>query len=482
MFSRRSLFVGVLACCIFPPAAARPGEPAPGTTKERATAPGIAPSQQRLLPVWRALLLVYRQVEVDYKDDGGKPHHFSNKLPDDEVRAAVWSFRQHPSLAYKHSNGALVIQYDIVYPSRTVNSVTKMGKNAWWLSPDDTRPEIKKYAPKGSYDSILVLAPLSNRAKGQSVPTGGWGLAIGPSDWSSGASYCTVGNAPVDGWNEPAVGEVWLHEWLHGACAHFAQKGFVMPKGDSDAGGSHGYKHSDVEGWGEFYQDLMNGQVLDEGRRTGITQEAWQSGAICGKKQLVVADYFLSDTRSSFRTTGKAVWTGRGGKHENIFLGDPQKAESTLCLAVDLKNRTLLAARVQVPASGVGRSDSVGIALGEGKVQCCALLEYGTKWAGKTSVSIRSGQAPRESAPVSLAPGWYTVKLLVDPAAQTIDMKTWADGENEPPSWQLSGKLPSGWKAAAAGFKHVGHAVLVDDLVIVDRRVGYLHCRPRLVN
>ena len=46
-----------------------------------------------------------------------------------------------------------------------------------------------------------------------------WGLAIGPSDWSNGATYCTVGNAPVDGWNEPRPGEVWLHEWLHGVCA-----------------------------------------------------------------------------------------------------------------------------------------------------------------------------------------------------------------------------------------------------------------------
>ena len=295
-----------------------------------AGAPVTTPPSPRLLPVWRALLLVYRQVDVDYTDDSGRQHHFSNQLSDEEIQAAVWSFRQYPSLADKHSKGEVLIQSDIVYPTRAINSVTKMGKDAWWMSPNDTRTEINEHAPQGTYDSILALAPLSNHAKSENVPTGGWGLAIGPSDWSNGASYCTVGNAPVEMWNEPDVGEVWLHEWLHGACAHFAKAGFVMPKGDADAGGSHGYEHSSVYGWGKFYQDLMTGQVLDEGRRTGITKEAWQSGPVFGKKLLVVADYFSSDTTPSYQTTGTVAWTGRGGKHENISLGGLQAGQN-LC-------------------------------------------------------------------------------------------------------------------------------------------------------
>jgi hypothetical protein len=156
----------------------------------------------------------------------------------------------------------------------------------------------------------------------------------------------------MDMWNEPDVGEVWLHEWLHGACAKFAKRGFVMPKGDADAGGSHGYQHSSVYGWGEFYWDLMTGQVLDEGRRTGITKEAWESGPIFGKKFLVAADYFSSDTTASYQTTGKVAWTGRGGKHENIALGGAQAGKHALRLPVRLKNTCVITARVQIPASG----------------------------------------------------------------------------------------------------------------------------------
>lgn len=467
---RSRLLVGLVlaGCWLLPGAAwsAEPGQAGEGRQKEGKQAEQVRPGQ-RLLPVWRALLLVYREVEVDYADEGGKKHHFTNRLPDEEVRAAVWSFRQFPSLAYKHSGGEVVIQYDIVYPRRAIDSVTAMGKDVWWISPNDTRPEIDRYAPKGRYDSILVLAPLADHAKGKSVPTGGWGLAIGPSDWSNGATYCTVGNAPVDGWNEPAPGEVWLHEWLHGSCAHFASKGFAMPKGDSDGGETHGYKHSPVEGWGQFYRDLMNGQVLEGDCRMGVTQAAWRTGPIFGKRQLVVADFFASDTTACYQTQGKAAWTGRGGKQENVALGSAQGGSSAIRLPVDVTNKCTITARTQIPGSVAGENDSVGIVLGDGKAERCASLEYGTKWAGKARVSIGSGQAQEKSAPVSLTPGWHTLKLLIDPAGKTMRMKAWPDGKDEPESWQVTTELETGWRATSAGLKHVGRTTLVDDLLIV---------------
>lgn len=440
-------FVFVFCCC---PILTWAGEPV------------TTPASQQFLPVWRVLLLAYRQVEVDYHDDRGQQHHFSNTLSDDEVRAAVWSFRQYPSLAYKHSKGEVLIRYDIVYHTRKIDSVTKMGKNMWWMSPNDTRTEIDEHAPKGTYDSILVLAPLSNHATGEHVPTGGWGLAIPPTDWSNGASYCTVGNAPVEMWNEPDVGEVWLHDWLHGACAHFAKKGWAMPKGDADAGGSHGYQHSSIDGWGEFYRDLMTGQVLDEGRRTGITKEAWESGPICGKKLLVAADYFSSDTTPSYQTIGKVAWTGRGGKHENIALGGAQAGKSNLRLPVQSKNSFVITARVQIPVSGL--DDSVGIVVQDSY----ASLNYGTKLADKTKISIQSEQGQETSSEVTLAAGWYTVKLSVDPAAGTISMKTWPDGGSEPSSWQISGKSAGQKTDPTVGIQHIGRGTLVDDLLIVE--------------
>ena len=67
-----------------------------------------------------------------------------------------------------------------------------------------------------------------------------------------------------------------------------------------------------------------------------------------------------------------------------------------------------------------------------------------------------------------LAAGWYTVKLSVDPAAETIGMKAWPDGGTEPSSWQASGKLTVQETDPTVGLQHIGRGTLVDDLVVVE--------------
>ena len=101
------------------------------------------------------------------------------------------------------------------------------------------------------------------------------GLGIATSAWSNHATYATVGNAESWIWQIPMVGEVWLHEWLHGVCAYFARQGYPMPDGDADGGGSHGYTQSPVSGWTDYYRDLMTGSVLESGNPTGIPLDAW---------------------------------------------------------------------------------------------------------------------------------------------------------------------------------------------------------------
>jgi hypothetical protein len=73
------------------------------------------------------------------------------------------------------------------------------------------------------------------------------------------------------------IGEVWLHEWLHGVCRIFMEMGFAMPQYDADGGGSHGYIQSETTGWTSYYRDLMTGRVVEDGQCLGITSEAWRS-------------------------------------------------------------------------------------------------------------------------------------------------------------------------------------------------------------
>jgi hypothetical protein len=227
---------------------------------------------------WRILCLVFDRIDAGYRDCSGKVQRFSFSLPPEGIQKAEWSLSHLPLLARECSCGLVEISYDVRHMSRPLTSLTAMGGPNYWPSPSDVRPELKKYAP--SYDSVFVFWPQNDLARGCQVPSGGWGLAIGPGHVPGGATYCSIANAPSYCWEVPRAGEVWLHEWLHGICDFYESKGFPMPLHNADGGGSHGYTQSPVTGWCRYYRDLMTGRVPEDGRMTGITPEAWLSGTI----------------------------------------------------------------------------------------------------------------------------------------------------------------------------------------------------------
>lgn len=223
---------------------------------------------------WRALLLVYRSIDLSGE--------FRHRLDDREVAAGVESFRRFPALAAALTGGEVGVTFQVVQVDRPLTTLTPMGDGMRWPSPNDTRRELDRLAPPGAVDSLFVLWPQRDLATGAEVPTGGWGLAIRATEWSNGATYAAVANATEGVWSRPVAGEVWLHEWLHGVCDHFARRGFEMPPGDADGGGRAGYEQTAAEGWTAYYRDLMTGRVRVEDRLTGIPPEAWRTGAITG--------------------------------------------------------------------------------------------------------------------------------------------------------------------------------------------------------
>jgi hypothetical protein len=224
------------------------------------------------MTIWNSSLLIYSQIDVCLDESSGE--RFRHTLTDVEVHDAIWSFGQFPRLAEEFSAGHVAIQYEIYQIERPLDSLSSLD-NGYWPSPDDTREEIDRFAPPGPLGSIFVLWPQRNLSDGAFVSSGGWGLAIKASSWSNAATYAAVANAESWMWRIPVPGEIWLHEWLHGVCAHFAERGYLMPDGDADGGARHGYTQSPVSGWTDYYRDLMTGNVLDRGRRTGIPTTAW---------------------------------------------------------------------------------------------------------------------------------------------------------------------------------------------------------------
>ena len=228
------------------------------------------------MTIWRSLLLIYGSIDVQLRDQWGSSQRFIHFLTDREVNDGVSSFQAFPALVEELTSLRASVRYDIQRVERCLTSLTHMSDGMYWPSPTDTREEMDRLAAPGSFESVFVLWPQRNLKDGNSVRSAGWGLGMAASAWSNGATYAAVANTESWRWQVPMIGEVWLHEWLHGVCAFFAGQGYRMPDGDADGGARHGYIQSQVSGWTDYYRDLMSGNVLDAGTSTGIPLEAWR--------------------------------------------------------------------------------------------------------------------------------------------------------------------------------------------------------------
>jgi hypothetical protein len=222
------------------------------------------------MSTWRAILIVYRELDVCLERD--RLHHVATE---DDIADAVRSFRAFPALAAALTDSAARVEAREVMSGEPLRSLSAHGKGAFWPSPADTRRELDAFAPAGSCDSIFVLWPKQDFVAKTGVPGGAWGYGMGASDWTNGATYAAVTTAPTTSWTNEALGEVWLHEWLHGVCDHFARRGHAMPTRDADGADGHGYVRSAENGWTDYYRDLMSGRVQEDGRALGIPIAAW---------------------------------------------------------------------------------------------------------------------------------------------------------------------------------------------------------------
>jgi hypothetical protein len=230
------------------------------------------------MSTWKTLLLIYDRISFSYQERGKQRKHFEYTFSPEEIRDGVESFKRFPTLVADLTSGVANIEYEVVHAKEPLTTLTLFRTNEFWPSPDDTRPELGKSPSICGFHSILVYWPQRDLETGDAIPNSAWGLGMGASNWSSNATYATVCNAPTRAWEIPMIGEVWLHEWLHGVCAHFAAQGYKMPKGDADGGDLHGYVRSPTTGWTDFYRDLMTCNVVEGARRLGIPRDAWQQG------------------------------------------------------------------------------------------------------------------------------------------------------------------------------------------------------------
>jgi hypothetical protein len=219
---------------------------------------------------WHVLLIVIPNTAVTIKLNG-KESVYAGSMTPQQIRDGIDSFIAYPYLAQFLTKGVVHIRPTIEITDNTISKVTVSDDNVY-LYPSDIAPILKKYDGKKRFDSIMVYW-----LRG-SMPSYGWGYSFGLTE--SGATYCTVTDAPTDIWQVPRQGEVFLHEWLHGVASYFRKQGYEsqIPPKDADGGGAYGYHSSTVNGWCGYYADLMNGNVLVDGKRMGFTPAMWLSG------------------------------------------------------------------------------------------------------------------------------------------------------------------------------------------------------------
>jgi hypothetical protein len=451
----KALLLFILLILLFQPG--RPGDSAAAITKVQGEIP---PSLlEKNGPTWRALLLIFHHIDVQYIDAFGTSQHLTTSLSDHEIEQATMAFRQFPSLAYQYSEGQAVIEYDIVHIQEPITSITSLGEAGYWVSPNDINHIIDQYAPTGEYDSILVHWAQCNPDFSQCIPSFGWGWASMARDMT----YATVANAEDWLWQRPTIGEPWLHEWLHAVCWFYQDRGYPMPENDADGASGHGYTWSPTSGWMDYYQDLMTGNVIEEGAHTGITTQAWQSGSIFNHHGNILADYFYSNTLGDYEQTGWVTWDS---DHEQLIMGGNSYTHSHALTTISGENGLTVSAQVRIPADNIGPYDSIALALRDEHHEYWGLLAYGTDLTEKNNISIMHNETWGPLYPLNLSTGWYTVKVSFDAEQSMIRLKVWPDGENEP-GWQLNQNVPPDWQPTQVGFRHYGGArTSVDNLFV----------------
>lgn len=234
------------------------------------------------IPVWKTLVLIYKDTNVSYVEKG-VTKQLVTSMTNDELSNAEATIKKLPGTVSDWSGGNGRIVETIVYPP---HPVTQLGgsPDGYWLGYTwELTGDFNIYAPRGTYDSVIVIWK-SNDNHGQSVPImgGAWGLSLGPG-WANGAGFSSI---PIPQ-NQPFPGkypeEIFVHEWNHQTTTYYGSKGFTMPSLDEAPKYTNWRTNKPytaaIDGtWKDFLSDTMQGLVMDNGKKIGITQAIWRSG------------------------------------------------------------------------------------------------------------------------------------------------------------------------------------------------------------
>lgn len=234
------------------------------------TAPALAPA------TWKAIVLVYRDTDVTFTRSDGSTYRLRAHMTDKMYNLSREVIDKFVNSSANWSGGFTGIDLTVVNVPRTLDRIEPLSGGKYWVAPKSVKPDMDKYAPAGSYDSVFVLWEAKDSA-GVRVPTGGWGLTVAPGAWANGAGFSSI-HTPAEywWWDVKYPQEVFVHEWMH-QVLFFHENGGRL-KLDLHATGQYGYGSVDGS-YRAWLSDVMRGLVEDGGKLLGVNYEIWRAAS-----------------------------------------------------------------------------------------------------------------------------------------------------------------------------------------------------------
>jgi hypothetical protein len=225
---------------------------------------------------WKGLLMIYRDTDVTFTRSDGSTYRLRARMSDKMYNLALDVVGRFVKSVGGWSDDYAAMDLKIVNVPRTLDRLEQLSNGKYWVGPKSVKSDMDKYAPSGTYDSIIVLWEAKD-SKGVIVPVGGWGLALPPGSWANGAGYASI-HTPTEMWwwtDSKHPQEVFVHEWMHQVL--FFHEAAKRIKLDLHSEAKYGYK-SDNGSFKSWHSDVMRGRVWDGSKYIGVNYEMWRAG------------------------------------------------------------------------------------------------------------------------------------------------------------------------------------------------------------
>jgi hypothetical protein len=241
------------------PAQALGATSTPASVTSTVLTPAPAPVAQAI--TFKNLMVIHR-----YAQRAGQSWTYT----DAQIAATTKAFvKTWPTLISELTNGNVIMDNSVV--------VTDTPITGW----DDDRPRPdgignwqQHVGATGNYDVMYLANPAPQTAM--------WAAGGVCCDQTLKVGWVFVGLRQDLGVYDDALAG-WTHEWLHAVGEGLYKARIALPNvPDVHGGESFGYKRDDggYRHWQKWYGDYLNGNIVQNGVRWGLGQQAWSKGTL----------------------------------------------------------------------------------------------------------------------------------------------------------------------------------------------------------